>query len=156
MKWAPSLVLFSVILLSITHGDKGPINVATSQMEAMASNTQINHPQPKASFLQEILQWILSLVWGNDESGDDNGDKCMTDGGADPNKPCIFPLKFNGGTHYACIWDPMDSSAAAWCSTKVDDQGNHIGGQGNWGNCGSDCLTSVSYTHLTLPTIYSV
>ena len=64
----------------------------------------------------------------------------MTVSGADPNKPCIFPFTFNGETHYGCIWDPNDSSAPAWCSTNVDDEGNHIGDQGNWGNCdGSKC-----------------
>ena len=60
----------------------------------------------------------------------------MTVSGADPNKPCIFPFIFNNETHYGCIWDLNDSYA--WCSTKVDDQGNHI--WGNWGKCdGSKC-----------------
>ena len=56
----------------------------------------------------------------------------MTVGGADPNKPCIFPFKqFHGHkTHDACILDPWP-----WCSTKVNDEGIHIAGQGNWGNC---------------------
>ena len=64
----------------------------------------------------------------------------MTVSGADPNKPCIFPFIFNNEAHYGCIWNPNDLSLPAWCSTKIDDEGNHIGGQGNWGNCdGSKC-----------------
>ena len=27
----------------------------------------------------------------------------------------------------------------AWCSTLVNDAGGHVGGEGNWGNCGSGC-----------------
>ena len=27
----------------------------------------------------------------------------------------------------------------AWCSTEVDSRGNHVGGQGKWGNCGPTC-----------------
>ena len=26
-----------------------------------------------------------------------------------------------------------------WCSTKVDDQLEHVGGQGNWGFCRQSC-----------------
>ena len=26
-----------------------------------------------------------------------------------------------------------------WCSTQVDDDGSHVGGQGKWGNCGPGC-----------------
>ena len=26
-----------------------------------------------------------------------------------------------------------------WCSTKVDRNGEHISGQGNWGNCDETC-----------------
>ena len=28
----------------------------------------------------------------------------------------------------------------AWCSTAVDDDGYHIGGQGKWGHCGPGCV----------------
>ena len=28
-----------------------------------------------------------------------------------------------------------------WCSTRTDSSGNHIGGQGNWGFCPSNCGT---------------
>ena len=61
--------------------------------------------------------------------------KCKTIGGPSSDVACVFPFKFDGNTHYKCIWD----ESGAWCSTKVDANGNHVGGQGNWGNCGQGC-----------------
>ena len=52
--------------------------------------------------------------------------------------PCVFPIQFKGIDHNQCTWDG-DSEDGAWCSTKVDGDGKHIGGGGNWGNCGSKC-----------------
>ena len=75
----------------------------------------------------------------------------MTVSGADPNKPCIFPFKFKDKPHYACILNPSPENKP-WCSTKVDDQGNHIGGQGNWGNCdGSKCPMPDGKYHICIP-----
>ena len=65
---------------------------------------------------------------------------CVTDGGAAANKPCIFPFKFNGVTHFQCTWDQAHlTKHKAWCSTLVDATGHHVGGQGKWGNCGKGC-----------------
>ena len=33
----------------------------------------------------------------------------------------------------------MDKDVKPWCSTKVNDKGVHINGQGKWGYCGSEC-----------------
>ena len=75
----------------------------------------------------------------------------MTISGADPNKPCIFPFKFDGQTWNTCT-NVDDPSGPYWCSTKVDDQGNHIGGQGNWGNCdGSKCPMPGGKYHICIP-----
>ena len=38
-----------------------------------------------------------------------------------------------------------------WCSTKVDNNLEHIGGQGNWGFCRQSCPTITSVT-TTRPT----
>jgi len=63
---------------------------------------------------------------------------CRTKSGPSPNQPCIFPFTWNGKTYNGCPIDPEDSSER-WCSTKVDSNGNHITGQGNWGHCNSKC-----------------
>ena len=59
---------------------------------------------------------------------------CMTIGGNFPNKPCIFPFKFDGSTYYNC---KHEDDSPSWCSTKVDENGNHV--KGNWGDCGPFC-----------------
>ena len=60
----------------------------------------------------------------------------MTVSGASPNVPCVLPFIYNGYVHNTCIfvlgqeWEP-------WCSTLVDDAGQHVSGY--WGNCGPGC-----------------
>ena len=77
-----------------------------------------------------------SLFFLSTEPNDQHS--CMTTSGASPNSPCIFPFIYNGYEHTNCLfvkgqeWEP-------WCSTLVDSAGEHIGGQGNWGNCGPGC-----------------
>jgi len=63
---------------------------------------------------------------------------CLTKSGPSSNQPCIFPFIWYGKTYNGCPIDPDDSSQR-WCSTKVDSNGNHITGQGNWGHCSSKC-----------------
>ena len=66
---------------------------------------------------------------------------CTTTSGDDPDKPCIFPFKFRGITHNNCtLIGNEPGKVSAWCSTKVDDSGKHVGGgKGNWGVCEPKC-----------------
>ena len=49
---------------------------------------------------------------------------CMTDSGAMPNKPCIFPFKFNGVLYSECTWTSAPlTEHKPWCSTFVDETG---------------------------------
>ena len=65
---------------------------------------------------------------------------CETDGGANPNRPCIFPFRFKGKSYNTCtLKDAEYTNNKAWCSTQVDKFENHISGQGKWGNCGQGC-----------------
>ena len=68
----------------------------------------------------------------------DHKNTCKTASGPSSNKPCVFPFKFRGELHNDCNWDG-DSSQGAWCSTLIDDSGQHVGAKGNWGNCGPKC-----------------
>ena len=60
---------------------------------------------------------------------------CHTNGGADPNKPCVFPFNYNGINYTSCT--TVENNGIHWCSTEVDANGNHVGVQ--WGNCGPGC-----------------
>merc|ERR1712223_1869388 len=55
---------------------------------------------------------------------------CMTESGATPNLPCVFPFRHWGKTYWTCT---TDGDKKPWCSTKVDRYGNHH--LGNWGDC---------------------
>ena len=63
---------------------------------------------------------------------------CTTISGPSTNQRCILPFKFNGVTHQKCPTDPEDKTKH-WCSTKVDQNGQHISGIGAYGNCGPNC-----------------
>ena len=76
----------------------------------------------------------------NEECNFDGEDcsHCMTNGGASPNVKCIFPFFFVGRNQTTCVWG-YNTNEKPWCSTLVDANGKHVGGQGKWGNCGPGC-----------------
>ena len=51
-------------------------------------------------------------------------------------KKCIFPFTwaYNGVTYDGCAFVP-GFDPFPWCSTKVDQDGVHVAGQGEWGKC---------------------
>ena len=53
-------------------------------------------------------------------------------------KPCIFPFTYDGVTYNNCtiVNDPDNHP---WCSTKVDEAGNHVKSGRYWGYCAQDC-----------------
>ena len=65
---------------------------------------------------------------------------CETVSGQSTGLKCIFPFIYQGTTYNHC---PKENSPTKnpWCSTKVDDNGYHVGGGGHWGHCSSDCPT---------------
>lgn len=74
--------------------------------------------------------------------------KCLTVSGPNPGKPCIFPFIYDGKSYSGCPIDPDDSSKR-WCSTKVDNKGQHVAKQNEYGHCADNCPKSN-------PTISSV
>jgi hypothetical protein len=52
--------------------------------------------------------------------------------------PCIFPFQYNGQTFTECITID-DPELKLWCSTKVDEVGEHVRDGGFWGHCGPEC-----------------
>jgi len=76
----------------------------------------------------------INSEWGNCASNcpgaEPEKDVCMTESGATPNLPCVFPFRHWGKTYWTCT---TDGDKKPWCSTKVDRYGNHE--LGNWGDC---------------------
>ena len=74
------------------------------------------------------LMWLVNFIFS----------------GPQTNKSCVFPAEIYNqitkdfDTYYGC---DIDGEERPWCSTKVDENGVHIAGQGNWGDCGPDCPT---------------
>ena len=57
-------------------------------------------------------------------------------------KPCTFPFTYEGVKYNNCTV-VNDPDGKPWCSTKVDDDGNHVQSGGHWGHCGQDCKEKV-------------
>ena len=57
-------------------------------------------------------------------------------------KPCTFPFIYEEVKYYNCTV-VNDPDGKPWCSTKVDDDGNHVQSGGYWGHCGQDCKDKV-------------
>ena len=53
-------------------------------------------------------------------------------------KPCIIPFIYQERLFNGCT-DFVDIRAKPWCSTEVNENGEHIIGQGTWGECKDVC-----------------
>jgi hypothetical protein len=60
---------------------------------------------------------------------------------------CIFPFKYQDILFNECT-TLNDPDGKFWCSTKVDESGNHVVGQGEWGYCDPDCETEKPETSI--------
>ena len=91
-------------------------------------------------FLESMVALTKEKSTNNDSS---KKPVCITESGASPNVPCIFPFRYNGIIHNSCIWeDAQYTEHKPWCSTLVDKAGHHVRRQSKWGNCGPDCPIS--------------
>merc|ERR1712106_393056 len=70
---------------------------------------------------------------------------CSTVSGPDTGSQYAFPFTFSGTIYQSCTeWTYGGENAGSkWCSTKVDAEGVHVNGEGNYGFCGADCNLSV-------------
>jgi len=91
-----------------------------------------------------ILFWTLSIFGTHQLVFAQN---CKTVSGPSPNSRCVLPFTYNGRTYYECPVDPEDSTKF-WCSTQVDQNGNHISNIGAYGHCGSSCPLEGSSRNL--------
>merc|ERR1712223_1383110 len=63
---------------------------------------------------------------------------CTTVSGPASGKPCVFPFTWQGKTFTSCTKEG-DDQGKLWCSTMVDQAGNHVAGQGQYGFCSQEC-----------------
>merc|ERR1712173_579491 len=63
---------------------------------------------------------------------------CTTVSGPASGKPCVFPFTWQGKTFTSCTKEG-DDQGKLWCSTMVDQAGNHVAGQGQYGFCSQTC-----------------
>jgi len=98
-----------------------------------------------------IIGLSASLAMGNpmpteddDYYDNENETVCLTtQDSKDPEKVCVLPFTHDDITHFGCPLDPDDKSKR-WCSTKTDENGTHIGGEGAWGYCTEECPPEIS------------
>ena len=72
-----------------------------------------------------------------------NGQCFTTNDSPDKNAQCKLPFKFDGVLRQGCITD-TDPDDRYWCSTKVDENLDHIPGNGYWGYCDQSCPPLIS------------
>ena len=71
---------------------------------------------------------------------------CLTISGGTIGAYCIFPFKYQDRQYNGCtIADASDGKE--WCSTQVDTIGQHVGNQGFWGHCNTNCPSDLSKDH---------
>merc|ERR1719348_2792188 len=64
-----------------------------------------------------------------------DSNKCITVGGDDPLKPCLFPFIENGTFFHFCT--DKGSYPGVWCATERDEKNMTI--DGKKGICNTDC-----------------
>ena len=66
---------------------------------------------------------------------------CLTSGGEDPGKLCIFPWFYpSNGVNYTGCANPHNDPRGAWCPTEVNEDGEFgTNSSGKWGYCSNNC-----------------
>merc|ERR1719491_100145 len=79
-------------------------------------------------------------------TGSGSGASCMTVDGPAAGSSCVSPFNFGGETISGCT--TIDGDTKPWCSTQVDENGDHVAGVDAWGYCDASpaCLGAGSGT----------
>ena len=72
-----------------------------------------------------------------------DGQCVTTPDSPDQGVPCAIPFKFDNKLRDGCITD-KDPDGKYWCSTKVNENFEHIAGAQNWGFCEDSCPKSTA------------
>ena len=101
--------------------------------------------EPVRPFISYKLLTFVSLStstpWWTHLAGSSStsGGRCFTSSGPSSNSRCVFPFIHGGVRYNGCTLASADDGRP-WCSTRVDNRGNHINGGGNWGHCPFGCV----------------
>ena len=71
--------------------------------------------------------------------------ECVTVDGPGQGSDCQFPFIYKGVTRDGCITE-ADPDGKLWCSTAVDNDGQHIVNGQHWAHCSSQCPISSTPT----------
>ena len=66
-------------------------------------------------------------------------------------RPCVFPFSYRDEIYNDCTTVAVPDGRA-WCSTKVDENGVHVGLGGFWGHCDDCQRTTTPQTTTTTTT----
>ncbi len=111
------------------HRDR-PGSLLRSQMRTKQNCFLLSFPASTPSFAKSNFKR---------KDKEDPYKSCVTKGGpAGSGVKCQIPFVFKGIQYWGCPVDLVDASET-WCSTKVDDKGNHITGIDAYGFCSSSC-----------------
>ena len=103
--------------------EKNVLNHATTESTSQQIVTDRNH----------TVTLSRSLNRGRGE--------CIIKGGNNTEVPCIFPFRWHGKIYHSCVY----KKGGSWCSTKVDNDGEHI--DKFWGKCPRKCKVDKSLKH---------
>ena len=84
------------------------------------------------------VYFFLSLIIGPTFQQNPPSSSCTTTGGGRTGAKCVFPFNYKDVKYNGCSLEDADDDKP-WCSTKTDANGQHVGGQGQWGHCASNC-----------------
>ena len=131
------ILVFLVLILMLPNATKCDENMSRFISDLISSYNLISPTIIYHGGAPEICftsHWVLCLNTEKEQIA-----PCRTVAGPSFGMKCIFPftMKETGTTFNACV--PDLASGIPWCSTKVDEMGFHIGGEGNWGDCSSEC-----------------
>ena len=81
--------------------------------------------------------------------------RCLTSTEADSSRKgvsCVFPFSLRGKIYSSCTYDYSHiTKYKPWCSTKVDQNGNHISAGGNWGICADSINCPIPPKYCGIP-----
>ena len=127
------VITFAFVVLVVYFTALQPQTIASTSANLSSTSTNLSSTYTNSS----STYTNLSSTYTNSSSTYTN---CSTVSGPNPNAQCIFPFKYGGITYHQCTTaGNAAGDFTTWCSTLVDESGVHIGGAGNWGNCGPDC-----------------